>query len=309
MRKLTNVEAVDRLSNNNPNIIFVTDYKNSREKSLFNCLVCNHEWMSIPKHLIKGTNGCPECGKKISRETKKYNITTNDFRNKVKDKTITIIGEYKSGKDRIDVKCNLCENKWSPKANYLMVGGGCQKCGHKETGRKCRKSHETFLTEIDKIYGGKVSILGEYRTGKDRIDVKCNLCSNVWAPVSSRLLKRGCPKCNLSKGQLLITKILKELNIDFMDQYILDGLKTEDGGTPIFDFVLFDNSSAKIIIEYDGKQHFKAVKRWGGVARLKQQQKVDRFKDDYCNENNIQMIRIPYTEYNNINRKYIENIL
>jgi len=80
-------------------------------------------------------------------------------------------------------------------------------------------------------------------------------------------------------------------------------------GTPIFDFVIFEINNIKCIIEYDGEQHFKAVKRWGGVERLNRQKEIDEFKNKYCLDNNIKMIRIPYTELKNINKEYIKNLL
>ena len=123
------------------------------------------------------------------------------------------------------------------------------------------------------------------------------------------ILRRGCPKCNFSKGELLITKILKELNINFKDQHIFDGLKTNDNGTPIFDFVIFENDKIKQIIEYDGEQHFKPIKKWGGIKRFEKQQKIDKFKNDYCNDNGIEMIRIPYTELKKINNEYIKQLI
>ena len=169
--------------------------------------------------------------------------------------------------------------------------------------------YETFINEINTIHDGRISVLEEYKTSRDRIKVKCNVCNHEWTPFSMMILRRGCPKCNFSKGELLITKILKELNINFKDQHIFDGLKTNDNGTPIFDFVIFENDKIKQIIEYDGEQHFKPIKKWGGIKRFEKQQKIDKFKNDYCNDNGIEMIRIPYTELKKINNEYIKQLI
>lgn len=312
-KKITNNEAIERLSKNNKNIIFIDQYYSSEEKSHFKCLICNCEWKANAKGVINGKNGCPDCGKKKSKETIKYNITTDDFKNKIKkiygDK-INIIGQYIAHNINIEVKCNICDYNWNAKPSNLISGYGCIKCGHIEKGKKHRKNHETFVNEIYKIYGDKISILGIYNTGKDRIKVKCNKCEYEWSPISRRLLNRGCPKCNFSKGELLILNLLKELNIDFESQYTFDNIKTNANGTPIFDFVIFDElNNIKSVIEYDGEQHFKAIKKWGGMKRLKRQQEIDKFKDNYCYKNDIKIIRIPYTEFKNINTEYIKNLL
>jgi hypothetical protein len=67
---------------------------------------------------------------------------------------------------------------------------------------------------------------------------------------------RGCPKCNFSKGELLISKILKSIGIKFEEQFIIKGLKTNKGGTPRFDFVIFENNILTKIIEYDGMEFY-----------------------------------------------------
>jgi hypothetical protein len=81
-------------------------------------------------------------------------------------------------------------------------------------------------------------------------------------------------------------------------------------GTPVFDFVIFDEvDNIKCVIEYDGKQHFTAVKRWGGEKKLKRVQEIDIFKNRYCVTNNIKITRIPYTELNKLNKNYIKDLL
>ena len=312
MKKLTHDEAVEKLSLNNKNVIMLTEYINSRIKCQFKCLVCDFKWFADSKNTINGYNGCPECGKKKARETKKYNITTEDFKKKLEkvfgDK-ISILGEYKDIETNIDVICNVCSFEWSPKAKYLIAKCGCYKCGHNSKGLKHRKSNVDFVKEINKIHDGRIVLLEAYKTSKDRINVKCNVCNHEWFPAARNLRRRGCPKCNFSKGELLIEKLLKELNVNFRSQVVIDGVKTYDNGVPIFDFTILNDNKIETIIEYDGEQHFKPIKKWGGEKRFKQQQKIDQFKNEYCLMNNIQMVRIPYTDFDKINIDYIKELL
>ena len=62
-----------------------------------------------------------------------------------------------------------------------------------------------------------------------------------------------------------------------------------------------------ILIEYDGEQHFHKTRndRYGYegiVAR-------DNYKNQWCEKNNIPLIRIPYTDYNNVDVDYIRAII
>lgn len=59
-----------------------------------------------------------------------------------------------------------------------------------------------------------------------------------------------------------------------------------------FDFYV----NNKYLIEYDGEQHFvQREKGWNDPEKLKATQERDNFKNNWCKENNISLIRIPYT--------------
>lgn len=64
-----------------------------------------------------------------------------------------------------------------------------------------------------------------------------------------------------------------------------------------FDFYLPEHN---ICIEYDGEQHFKPIKIFGGNLYFKQIKYHDKIKTQYCKTNNIELIRIPYTKFKNI---------
>lgn len=56
-----------------------------------------------------------------------------------------------------------------------------------------------------------------------------------------------------------------------------------------------------MIIEYDGIQHFKPVYAYhieNPEAYLELVKRHDEIKNKYCRDNNIKLIRIPYTDYN-----------
>ena len=69
-----------------------------------------------------------------------------------------------------------------------------------------------------------------------------------------------------------------------------------------FDFYLLNKNK---IIEYDGIQHFKPI-TFGGISKeranenFETQKLKDKSKDEYCKNNNIELIRIPYWDFDNI---------
>jgi tetratricopeptide (TPR) repeat protein len=60
-----------------------------------------------------------------------------------------------------------------------------------------------------------------------------------------------------------------------------------------FDFYI---EQYNLCIEYDGIQHFKSVKYWGGDKKLFLTQIKDNIRNEYCKNNNINLFRIKYSE-------------
>jgi hypothetical protein len=100
----------------------------------------------------------------------------------------------------------------------------------------------------------------------------------------------------VSSGELLIENLLVKSKIKFQKQHkFLDCNNTRQGTAcrqlP-FDFYL---PKYNCCIEYDGEQHFKPKEFFGGEEGFLRRQQLDKIKDQYCKDNGIKLIRIPYT--------------
>lgn len=103
----------------------------------------------------------------------------------------------------------------------------------------------------------------------------------------------GCER--RSKGELKIEKLLKENNILFEQEY--KAFKFSNNRWARFDFFI----NNKYLIEYDGETHYKYnLHGWHNEKQLKAQQERDIIKNQWCKKNNIPLIRIPYTHYDNL---------
>lgn len=99
-----------------------------------------------------------------------------------------------------------------------------------------------------------------------------------------------------SKGEQKITEVLHAANVDFEREKSFKDLK---GGAYRFDFYL---PGRNVIIEYDGEQHFKQVKKFHpNRADFTKQQGHDRQKNSYCLAHGIALYRIPYWAINDVN--------
>ena len=100
----------------------------------------------------------------------------------------------------------------------------------------------------------------------------------------------------VSHGEQLISLILEKNNIEFVREKSFDTCRSEYGNLLRFDFYL---EKERILIEYDGEQHFSPIESFGGEQRLKRQQENDNIKNCWCLQNGYKLIRIPYTIYEN----------
>lgn len=100
----------------------------------------------------------------------------------------------------------------------------------------------------------------------------------------------------MSKNEEKIVKILLQEKISFVREKTFQDLKN---GKFRFDFYL---PKENIIIEIDGEQHFKQIKKFQKTRQdFLRQQERDRRKNSYCLANNIPLYRVPYWEIENIN--------
>ena len=138
-----------------------------------------------------------------------------------------------------------------------------------------KKTTEEFKKQIQDI-NSNIEILGEYQGNKIKIS---------W--------RHGCPKCNSSRGELLIEMFLKENEVEYIPQYKIriDSTINCSGETKV-DFFL---PKYNTFIEYNGVQHYVAKEYFGGALQLKHQQSRDLYVKEYCTSNNINLIIIPYT--------------
>ena len=69
-----------------------------------------------------------------------------------------------------------------------------------------------------------------------------------------------------------------------------------------FDFAIFDSNNLKCLIECDGDHHFDTSTFYSNVGNcsFEKIKEYDDRKNNYCIENNIKLIRIPYKSHKKI---------
>jgi very-short-patch-repair endonuclease len=107
----------------------------------------------------------------------------------------------------------------------------------------------------------------------------------------------GCETNRNSFGERKIKEFLDNKKIKYQREKKFESCKNIKE-LP-FDFYLTDY---KICIEYDGELHYKSSDIFGGEKVLNRIKKHDNIKDNWCINNGIKLIRIPYKQKKNIEK-------
>lgn len=132
-------------------------------------------------------------------------------------------------------------------------------------------------------------------------EIECKKCGKKfelppWRLLNSTSAYNPCD-CwrNNYKGEIKIGELLKGNNIFYTIQKSFSDLK---GDKQVLKFDFYVNNN--YLIEYDGIGHYQP-RQFGGMTKeqsiiaFEQQKRYDQLKNNYCKENNIPLIRIPYT--------------
>lgn len=232
----------------------------------------------------------------------KYRLTTEDFiiRSKEKhgDKYDYSKSVYKNKRTKVIIRCKIHNIEFEQLPGNHFNGQGCPICGKKtaqeRTGnyRNKRKTKEEFQRDLNRLYGDKYEVLGEYVNNKTKIKIFChNKNANgqehgiFYIKPNDLICGHGCKRCVHSKLEEEIEKILIENNIQYETQKIFkDWL-----GEQRLDFYL---PYYNVAIECQGRQHFEPVdfggngKDWA-VENFEKIKKLDQKKFELCKNNGI----------------------
>jgi hypothetical protein len=261
-----------------------TKYVKSSEKV---CIICPEHgefWQEANSHL-RGS-GCRVCSN---------NMLSNKFRNtfevfiesanKIHGQYEYVLTSYKNSKTKMCIICPEHGEFWQSPNNHLQ-GHGCPYCVGLGV-----VTIESFISRSIELHNNKYdySKVNCIDNNRSLVTICCSEHGEFIQQVNSHMNGRGCPACKDSSGEKLIRKFLLELNIPFDSQWSFDDCR--DKAVLPFDFRL-DNG---VLIEYDGIQHFKPIKFFGGLEKYVELKKRDQIKDAYCERNDLTLIRLPYT--------------
>lgn len=247
-------------------------------------------------------HGCKKCASIINGNKQK--LKYNDVKNTIDKLGFELLSKEFNGVDKkLDVKCKKCNHIFHPTLHNLKKGSGCPNCYSKNRGKSNIIPYEERLKYVKSFNYNILTPKEEYINGENKVKLQCSKGHIYEAKLHDFYMGNRCPVCRESKGEREIKIFLDKNKIKYEQQYKIENCKAINY-LP-FDFYLPDY---KLLIEYDGKQHYIISSFYGGIDAFIGTKVRDTIKDMYCKDNNIELIRIPYWEFENIN-KILENKL
>lgn len=238
-----------------------------------------------PHHHVTRKQGCPKC--RYVNISKKTRGCVKKFISKAKlvhgNKYDYLLVEYINRKTKVKIICP--EHGIFEQLSYAhLIGQGCPKCVG------LNKTTEEFINDAEKIHGKKYNYSNvNYKSSKQKIKIICHKHGEFKQTPNMHLRGNGCPICKESKGEKKIREFLIKNNITYIQEHTFLNCKNKQ--LLPFDFYLPD---LNICIEYDGIQHFKPIKAFGGQNGFNSTKQNDSIKNNFCSKENINLIRIPY---------------
>ena len=227
---------------------------------------------------IHNNRGCRYCSHRS------YAYTTKEFISKAKevhgDKYDYSKVEYVNKLTPVCIICPTHGEFWKRPEHFLR-GQGCPKCSNK----LFKLNKDIFIDRSNKIHNNKYNYSKvEYKTVEDKVCIICPMHGEFWQTPHSHMSGVGCPKCHEEHNvnESVLFDIIKEYHgKEVVSQYRADWLS----GQTIDIYI----PSKKIGIEYQGVQHFKPIKYFGGNKKYDYTVKKDKEKFEKCKNNGVKL--------------------
>lgn len=285
-------------------------YVNMDTKSIFTCEK-HLDFEITPYNLLRSVHGCSLCARK--------NV---GMKKRIKLEQVIIEFNNLHGKDRYDysefeyirnsikgiIICHRIDHNGVEHGKFLqsyanhMKLQGCPKCS-----TRLKWDLERLKYEGGLIYGDEIdfSLVTEFKNN-EKIPLICNKDKShpIFYKSVAKLIyrKQGCSACKESLGECYIRRFLEQNNIKYEPYKRFPDCKNTK---PLeFDFYV---PAYNTCIEFDGQYHYSTdflkslnIKpiMWHSIDTYENMLKNDIIKNEYCRENNIHMLRIPFWELN-----------
>ena len=250
---------------------------------------CGNFFFTKPKNLKRAKEPCSHCNNHHEQYTQeewieKAKKVHNGFY--TYEKVV-----YKNCKEEVIITCPNCGD-FSQMADSHLRGHGCKHC-------------EQPAPPVPEIEGYEIL---EYANMRQPATILCKEHNIVFKQRVDDLKRRGatCRECSKKNiiGEKRISSILDDLGISYENPKAFDDLK--DVQKLSYDFYL---PNLNLLIEYNGIQHYKEIPFFHrDPFAFHRQLHHDWLKRKYAKDHNMELLIIPYYEFENLDKILIDKL-
>ena len=201
---------------------------------------------------------------------------------------------------KVLIRCNIHNITFYQTPTNHLKCYGCVKCWRFQQGLSARSTTEEFIKKAKKTHGENLYdySLIDYIHSDEKVKIICKKHGIFLQKPAIHLSNKGCPKCVESRGERKVRVYLENNNINYIQEYNIPLTRK------YLDFFLLDYN---IAIEYHGSQHyipysFQNKEIDSALKNYKRVNISDDFKKQWCEDNNVLLLRIHYWEYAQIHK-------
>lgn len=293
-------------------------FPNNTQKYYFNC-PCGHEIYKLLNTIKKDRLGCMYCVKGtqyLCDDTNCNNCFEKSFASYPlakywsKDNQKTARQVTKGSKSKYIFDCH-CGHKFEVQLYCISLNNrGCPYCSNKKLcdNENCKKCFDLSFASYKDVghFSSKNTVKPRniFKGTEIKCIFDCQKCNKEYETTVKSFTNMGsrCPHCcNKTEGKLFDNLNIHYKNIVRQAKYSWCRIGKNNSYLP-FDFAI---EEYKIIIELDGRQHFKQVRNW--IPPDKQQEQ-DKLKMSLANENGYSVIRILQEDVFSDKYKWLEEL-
>ena len=200
-----------------------------------------------------------------------------------------------NGQTKVCIICPEHGEFWQTPSSHIS-GRGCPTCRWDKAKNSIRKAQgltrEQFIEKAIGIHGDKYDYSKVvYENTDTPVCIICPEHGEFWQTPHHHLSGSGCPECGKNDiSEKKLTDILNENFDNLIRQYKPDFLRT-NGKVQSIDIFL---PNYNVGVEYQGRQHFVPVSRYGGIEEYKKTVERDKRKFNKCKEHGITILYFSY---------------
>ena len=290
------IKEAKKIHGDNYNYSLV-EYNGAKTKIKIICNTCKNIFLQEPANHLNGQR-CSYCFGTPKKTTEQFIEEAKLVHGNKYDYSLV---EYNGRTENIKIICKKCNYIFDTVPyDHLNGYGCCPVCC-----QSLRVDTVVFINKARIVHGDKYDYSKvKYINAHEDVEIICPKHGAFFQKAYIHLGGYGCKKCAETLGESKIRVYLEKINKDYEYIKYYDDLK--DKSKLSYDFYVPDNN---LLIEFNGIQHYKFNTHFHrDVHEFHTQLHHDWLKRKYAKDHNINLLIIPYWNFDNIEKILEDNI-